>query len=145
MAEKNSKMVAFVAVLIFAAIGLIVLFILNDFIKNMNATGVIGDIVNAISTPGLLEGLLWLVVCIVIYIGVGKMVSSGEKIGPISLWFLLLWIGAALGLFVGTALWALLQGGSVTLDLNTVIGWFFVYLPFSLGPAFAAALSISNK
>ena len=146
MAEKNSKFVAFVAVLLFAAVGLLVMLFINNILTTMSATGLVKDILNAITTPGLLEGLLWLLVCIVVYIGVGKVIGKGgEKISPISLWFLFLWIGAVLGLFVGTLIWALIQGSQVTIDLNTLIGYLFQYLAFSLGPAFAAALGISNK
>lgn len=145
MAEKNNKFVAFVAVLLFAAIGFIIIGFLNDTISKMTATGLVKDILNAIKTPGLLEGLLWLVVCIIVYIGVRKVVSSGEKIGPISLWFLIIWIGAVIGLVVGYVIWFLIQGNQLTIDLNTIIGWIFVNLTLSLGPAFAAALGISNK
>ena len=145
MAEKNSKFVAFVAVLLFTAIGFVLMFFLRDLINGMNATGIVKDFVDAIKTQGLLEGLLALVLCIVVYFGVGKAVSSGEKIGPLSLWFLFLWIGAVLGIFVGIIIWDLIQGGSVSFNLNTVVDTVYFWLAASLGPAFAAALSLSNK
>lgn len=145
MAEKNSKFVAFVAVLLFAAVGLLIMLFIEKTLQGMSATGLVKNILDAIETPGLLEGLLWLLLCIIVYIGVGKVVSSGEKIGPISIWFLFIWIGAVIGLFIGTILWFLINGGALTLDLNTIIGWLFQYLTLSLGPAFAAALAISNR
>ena len=145
MAEKNSKFVALVAVLIFAAVGLVVMLYLNETISKMSGSGIIANILDLITTPGLLEGLLWLVLCVIVYIGVSKLVQHSEKIGPISLWFLILWIGAVLGLFVGNVIWFLIKGTAVTIDPNTLIQLLFNYLPYSLGPALAAALAFSNK
>ena len=102
MAEKNSKLIAMIAVMLFTAIGIVIAYFLNQIITDYNATGVMLDIKNVLTDNqnGLLYGLLWLVVCIVAYLGVSK-VYSGEEVGPISLFFLLLWLSAVIGLFIG--------------------------------------------
>ena len=91
----------------------------------------------------MLLGLLFLLVCIITYFGVAK-VYGGETVGPISLLFLILWLAAVIGLFIGQVIWALFQNLTVTFDLDFIINSLFINLPISLGPAFAAALSISN-
>ena len=85
MAEKNSKIIAMVAVMLFTAVGVVIAYFLGKLFLDFNATGVLADIKNIFTNnnSSLLIGLLWLVVCIVTYIGVGK-VYSGEQVGIIS-------------------------------------------------------------
>ena len=145
MAKENNTLLALVAVLLFSAIGYVIKEFLDDTISGMNETGIVGEILDIIKTPGLLAGLLWLVLCIIIYYGAGSAFSSGENIGPISLTFLLLWLFTNLGILIGIILWQLIQGGSVNLDLNVLVDSLIFNLTLSLGPAFASALGISNK
>ena len=146
MAEKNSKLVAMIAVMLFTAIGVFIAYFLGKVVADYQATGVLQDIKKLLTdnNSSLLLGLLWLVVCIITYIGVTK-VYSGDKIGPISLFFFLLWLSAVIGLFIGNVLWALFDNQTVTFNLDFIISSLTNGLPISLGPTFAAALGISNS
>lgn len=144
MAEKNSKIVAMIAVMLFTAIGVVLAYFLGKLITDFSATGILADIKNILLTNSLLLGLLWLLVCIVTYIGVTK-VYSGEKLGPLSLFFFLLWLSAVIGLFMGNIIYTLLNDQGVSFDLDLIINSITLNLPISLGPAFAAALGISNN
>ena len=146
MAEKNNKLVAMIAVMLFTAIGVLIAYFLAKVVFDFNATGVLQDIKNILTdnNSSLLIGLLWLVICIITYIGVSK-VYSGETVGPLSLFFFLLWLSAVIGLFIGNVLWALFDNQTVTFNLDFMIKSLTNNLVISLGPAFAAALSISNS
>ena len=145
MAKENNTLLALVAVLLFSAIGIIVKELVEDFLTGMNNSGIVGDILTFIKQPGLFEGLLWLVVCIVIYFGTGMAFAKGQPVGPISILFLLLWLFTNLGLIFGGILWVLIGGTQVSLNLDLLIALMVAALPVSLGPSFAAALGISNK
>src|SRR3989304_1080945 len=106
---QNSKLVVMLALIVFAAIGFVISSIIRVEIGKaaVTSTGTTKDIFNVLTTPGFLEGILWLLVCIVCYIGVQKVIEAGETVGPLSLFFLLIWIGALVGLFVGFVIYAL--------------------------------------
>lgn len=146
MAEKNSKIIAMIAVMLFTAVGIVIAYFIGKAITDYNATGVMLDIKNVLTDnqDGLLLGLLWLVVCIITYLGVSK-VYSGEEVGPISLFFLLLWLSAVIGLFIGNVIVALLEDQTVSFDLDLIIKSLTTNLVIPLIPALAAALSISNS
>ena len=144
MAKENNKLIALIAVMVFAAIGIVLSNFLEEFLNGFNSTGIVGDIIKIIKSPGLLAGLLWLIVCIVCYIGVGKAFAEGKKIGPISLMFLLLWLFTNLGLIIGQIVWFLIKGQSISLTLDGIVAILVLNMALSLGPSFAAALGISN-
>ncbi|MHA1990354.1 MAG: hypothetical protein ACW981_06035 [Candidatus Hodarchaeales archaeon] len=144
---QNNKLIVMIATLLFAAIGLVVSLLLSEVITDQAAsqTGIIGDILDFITTPGLLAGLIWLLICIIVFFGVKAVVDEGENVGPISLFFLLIWIGAVIGLVIGDIVWLLFKGNTVTLDFDLLINTFAFNLTLALGPSFAAALGVSNK
>lgn len=146
MAEKNSKIVAMIAVMLFTAIGAVVAYYLGKIILDFQATGVLADVKNLLTNnqAGLLIALLWLVICIITYIGVGK-VYGGESVGILSLLFFLLWLSAVIGLFIGNLLVSLLDNQTVTFNLDLIVNSITNNLVISLIPALAAALSISNS
>lgn len=146
MAEKNNKLIAMIAVMIFTAIGVVIAYYLGKIILDFNATGVLANIKDLLTNnnAGLLLGLLWLVVCIITYIGVDK-VYAGESVGIISLLFFLLWLAAVIGLFFGNVLVSLLSNQTVTFNLDLIVNSITTNLVISLSPALAAALSISNN
>ena len=147
MANNNKFLVA-LGVMIFAAIAYIIIYLLQNLIQNTynSSSGLLQQVLEPLyKNTNLLYGLLWLVACIIVYYGVGYLVHSGEHIGPISLFYLLLWIFTVIGLFIGVELWTLINGGTVTLTLDSITQALFGILVLALGPSFAAALSISNK
>lgn len=146
MAQNNSKLIAMIAVMLFTAIGIVIAYFLTKLILDYNATGVLANIKDILTNNnnGLLLGLLWLIVCIITYIGVSK-VYSGEKVGILSLFFFLLWFSAVIGLFIGNVLWALIDNQTVTFNLDFIINSITTNLVISLIPTLAAALSISNS
>jgi hypothetical protein len=144
---QNNKLIVMIATLLFAAIGLILSLLISEVITDQAAsqTGIIGDILDFITTPGLLSGLIWLFLCIIVFYGVKTVVDEGENVGPISLFFLLIWLGAVIGLVIGDIVWLLFKGNTITLDFDLLVNTFAFNLTLALGPSFAAALGVSNK
>ena len=144
---QNNKLVVMLALMVFAAIGYLISEVIKKILTDTKnaSTGTIRDVLNVITTQGLLEGIVWLIVAIICYIGVKKVIESGEPVGPISLFFVLIWIGTVAGLFIGTVIYDLITTPSVTITVDSIIAWLFKGLPFALGPSFAAALGISTK
>ena len=110
----------------------------------MSSTGIISDIVDFLSEPGLFDGILWIIISFIVYFGIGFAFPDGDKVGPFSPLLYLLWIFVNLGLVIGLILWTLI-GGSVTIDLDLIVASLYTNLVVSLGPTFAAALGIVNK
>jgi hypothetical protein len=146
MANTN-KLIVMVAVMIFAVIGIVVTQLLNQFLIQAagNSTGLVHDILVIITKQGLLEGILWLLISIICYIGVGKVIETGERVQPISIFFLIIWLGAVVGILIGIILYQLIQGQAANLTLDTLINSLLLYLAYALGPSFATALGISNR
>ena len=145
MEKENNTLLALIAVLLFSAVGFVLKSFLNKSLTNMTQTGILGDILNFIKSPGLFDGLLWLIVCIVIYFGTGYAFAHSQKTGPISLTFFLLWLFTIIGLIVGGIFWSLIEGNNVSLNLDLFIGLMAASMSFSICPALASALGISNK
>ena len=142
---KNSKFIAMIGVMTFTILGIIIANFLKNFIVNFNSTGLLASIEDFLLTPGLIDGLFWLLVCILVYIGIGKISSKNSKVGPISILFLLLWISAVIGLFIGNIIWELFSNKSVLINLDFIVKSLFLNLEKSLGTAFAVTLGISNN
>lgn len=148
MSEKNNnKILALVAVMLFAALGLVLSELLRKVVDDASTSsdGLLGDVLSIIGSEGLLEGLLWLFICFVVYFGVGRVFQHGEKITPLSVLFILLWLFTNFGLIIGNVVWMLISGANVVLDLDSIVALLVAKLEISLGPAFAAALGIANK
>lgn len=141
----NNKLIVAIAALIFAAIGVIVASLLTDVLLDQAAsqTGVIKDFLDILTEPTLLNGIIWLIVCILLFYGVKQVVDEREDVGPISIFFLLIWLGVVIGLLIGNIAWSLIQGNTLTLDLDTIIAAMSLFT--ALGPSFAAALGIATK
>ncbi|OLS21318.1 MAG: hypothetical protein HeimC3_36350 [Candidatus Heimdallarchaeota archaeon LC_3] len=145
---KNNKIIVMIATLLFAAVGLIISNLIQDIITDQASSqneGIIKEFFDLITTPGLLSGLIWLLLCIIVFYGVRMVVDEGENVGPISLFFLLIWLGAVIGLVIGEIVWILFKGSSIILDLDLLIDTFAFNLTLALGPSFAAALGVTTK
>ncbi|MHA2365045.1 MAG: hypothetical protein ACXAC7_13895 [Candidatus Hodarchaeales archaeon] len=145
--SSNNKFLGLIAVMFFAAVGFILSKFLTDVMVDLqsSATGLVLDIVDFLSTPGMWAGIVWLVICIVVYFGVGFAFPDGESIGPFSPLLFLLWIFTNVGLIIGYILWFLIDGQTITIDLDFLVDAIFLNLVFSLAPTFAASLGIVNK
>ena len=147
MAENNKLLVS-VGVMIFAAIAMLIILFLQKLVGDTysSSSGTMKQVLEPLITnPNLLLGILWLIACIIVYFGVGYLIKTGEHIGPISLFFLLLWIFTVIGLFIGNVLWTLINGSGVNLTVDIIVSDLLFTLIYALGPSFAGALSISNK
>ena len=142
---QNNKIIVMIATLLFAAIGLIVSLFLSEILVEQAAsqTGSIKDLLDILTEPNTLSGLVWLIICVICFYGVKQVIDEGENVGPISVYFLLIWIGAIIGILIGNIVWLLIKGQQITLDLDTLIA--STSLIFSLAPSFAAALGVSTK
>lgn len=144
MANSN-KFLAMSGMIIFTAFGILIAHVLENMITGINSNGIPKEFKNFILTPGLIDGLFWLVVCILVYLGIQRIYSKKTNVRPISLFFLLLWLSAVFGLFLGNLIWILFSNKSVTIDLNLIINSLFLNLENSLGPAFAGTLGMANN
>ena len=145
--NRNNTILGLIAVLLFAAIGFVISTFIGDILTDQaaGASGILKDILDALTQPGLLQGILWMVISVIVYFGVGMAFPDGAKVGVFSPLLYILWLFVNLGLVIGFIIWFLIQGGSVTLDLDQIVNSIYGNLVTSLGPTFAAALGIVNK
>ncbi|MHA2298514.1 MAG: hypothetical protein ACXAEU_17715 [Candidatus Hodarchaeales archaeon] len=136
--SENNKLLLYVAVIIFSFLGLVIGTIAKDIADDLlGASGLIAT--------SLLWALLWIVLALVTYYGIGWAASVGEKTGMTSITFILFWIMSAVGLVVGTIVLIVLGYGSAIISLDAIVTDFFLNLQYALIPALASALSLSNK
>ncbi len=141
MKNENSLILVGLGIFFFTALGILLGSFLIDVLRPTQPTeGLLaGDRFNS-----LINAFIWLLVSVVAFFGTGKIVKEGEKIG-LSLTLLVIWVYCTIGVLIGTLLWLLIQGGSLTIDFDLLLDNWFSYLAPSLAPTFAAALAISNK
>ena len=144
--NRNNTFLGLIAVLLFSSVGVVLSeFIVDIFMDlQMNSMGLIKDIVDFLSEPGLRDGILWIIISFIVYFGIGLAFPDGAKVGPFSPLLYMLWIFVNLGLVIGLILWNLI-GGGVTINLDLLVTALYNKLVISLGPTFAAALGIVNK
>lgn len=145
--NRNNTFLGLIAVLLFSSVGVVLSgFIVDIFMDlQMNSMGLIKDIVDFLSEPGLRDGILWIIISFIVYFGIGLAFPDGAKVGPFSSLLYMLWISVNLGLVIGLILWILIGGGGITTNLDLIVTALYNKLVFSLGPTFAAALGIVNK
>ncbi|MFW9995045.1 MAG: hypothetical protein ACFFD4_23610 [Candidatus Odinarchaeota archaeon] len=136
MAENN-KLLLYVAVILFSLLGFVLGMIIVPEIVTM-----LGDV--GIDLTPLLQALIWIVIALITYYGIGWAANTGERTGMLSLTFVLFWIMAAIGLIIGVIALQLVEAGGAAIDLDAMVVAFFVGLPFALIPSLAASLALSN-
>ncbi|MCE7734967.1 MAG: hypothetical protein GPJ54_08830 [Candidatus Heimdallarchaeota archaeon] len=98
---------------------------------------------NQFQIAGLINGLVWFVVCFVVYFGSTKL--DEKKFGLISPSFILTWFFVAMGIVLGTILDIIIQGDSVTIDGDLIKNAIFLNLAIALGPTASASMGLNDK
>ncbi|MHA2097435.1 MAG: hypothetical protein ACW99A_02005 [Candidatus Kariarchaeaceae archaeon] len=98
---------------------------------------------NATQINGLINGLVWFVVCFVVFFGSTKL--EEKKFSLVSPSFFLTWFFVAMGIILGSILDVIIQGDSVTINGNFVKNAVFLNLAIALGPTCAASMGLEEK
>ncbi len=95
----------------------------------------------------LVIALLWLLVSLIASFGASLWIerSDAERVGMISILFILLWFVCDFGIFTGEILYMLIEGQDVSIDGDFILDKFFGGLLIALAPAIASCLGVSNK
>ncbi len=91
---------------------------------------------------GLINGLVWFVVCFVVYFGSSKL--DEKKFGLISPTFFITWFFVAMGIVFGYMLDVIIQGDSLTIDGEFIKEAVFTNLAIALGPTAAASMGLND-
>ena len=142
--KGSGKLSVYVGTFIFVIVGYLVMQIVSDFLSD-----IFGNLNIDFLTP-LRIGLIviaigWFLVCFLTYWGSTRWLDEGEKSGLLSLFFVIVWLFASLGILIAIKLFFMIQGGTLVLDLDDLINTFFVAMPLALAPSVAAILGVSNK
>ncbi len=141
MKSENSLILVGLGIFFFTAIGIILGFLTLDLLRPTQPNQ---GLLAGSRFSSLITAITWLLVSLVAFLGTGKIIKEGERVG-LSFTLLVIWIFCTLGVLVGTIAWLLVQGGSLTINFDLLLDNWFAYLAPSLAPTFAAALAISNK
>lgn len=139
---SNSRLVIIIGSFFVTAIGYLIALITHDMLSNWDA---LEDLLSATRLSGLLFGLLFFVLALVLYILSSNFVQYEENIG-LGLFFIILWIICSFGLVVGGLLWTMISSSSsIVISLDDILDSFFVLLALALIPTLSVSLSLSNK
>ncbi len=133
--KGSEKLSVYIGTFIFVIIGFFIMKLLSDYLT-AEFTDLAGSIISAIG---------WFVLGFVTYWGSTRWLESGEKMGMISLFFILIWLISAFGILIAGIIAVTVQTGTITLNLDNLIDVFFFWLPYALIPALATTLGVSNK
>ncbi len=92
---------------------------------------------------GLIEGLVWFIVCFVVYFGSSKL--NEKKFGLVSPSFFITWFFVAMGIVFGFILDIIIQGDSLTIDGDLIKDAIFLRLAIALGPTASASMGLNDK
>ena len=142
--KGSGKLSVYVGTFIFVIVGYLLMQIVSDFLSKIFA-----DLNIEFLTP-LRIGLIvvaigWFLVCFLTYWGSTRWLDEGEKSGLLSLFFVIVWLFASLGILIAIKLFFMIQGGTLVLNFDDLINTFFVAMPLALAPTIAAILGVSNK
>ncbi|MFV2013865.1 MAG: hypothetical protein ACC656_00415 [Candidatus Heimdallarchaeota archaeon] len=98
---------------------------------------------NQLQIAGLINGLVWFIVCFVVYFGSTKL--EAKKFSLISPSFFITWFFVAMGIVLGFILDLVIQGGTVTIDGDLIKNAIFLQLAIALGPTAAASMGLGDK
>ena len=101
------------------------------------------EALNPAQMIGLINGLVWFVVCFVVYFGATRL--DENKFRLISPNFFITWFFVAMGLVFGVILDIIIQGDSITIDGDLVKNAVFLNLALALGPTAAASMGLNDK
>ena len=142
--KSSGKLGVYVGTFVFVIIGYLVMQLVSDILSD-----IFTDLAIDFLTPSrivlIVAAIGWFLVCFLTYWGSTFWLEEGGKAGIISLFFLIVWLFASLGILIAIYIWFMIQGSTVTLDLDNIINTFFVAMPLALAPSIAAILGVSNK
>ncbi|MHA1941876.1 MAG: hypothetical protein ACXACP_08420 [Candidatus Hodarchaeales archaeon] len=142
--KGSEKMAVYVGTLLFIIIGYLVMLISQDALLDViNDIGI--DFLTSLRVSALVSAIGWFILSFLVYWGSTKWLETGEKVGIISLFFIVLWLIAGFGVLLSSIIYDLLNDIPVTLDLDPLLDAFFIGLTIALIPTLAAALGVSNK
>lgn len=131
--------VVYVITFVSAALGFFISGVVNDEISVDELAGLSPAEIN-----GLITGLLWFLVCFVVYLGTSRLEEAS--------WFKLLtpsffitWAFVCGGIILGSILFLIYQDSSVTIDGDVISFAFFNNLAIALGPTASASLGIRKR
>ena len=139
--KSGEKVLVCLGAFLFSAIGYLLILFISENIDVTSTEGILqgARIIN------LVEALLWAVVCLVAAFGATLWVDPDERVGMISILFILLWIVCDFGILLGIILDMLIDGQSVSISADFILDNFFANLQIALSPALASCLGISIK
>jgi hypothetical protein len=143
--KGSEKMAVYVGTFIFVIVGYIVSLIVSDILTDVFSSGVGLDFLTTPRLTWMIFAIGWLLVCILVNYGSTRWLEEGEKVGILSLFFLILWFIATLAIVIGFIIKILLEGDAATISLDGLLDELFVALFWALAPTIAALLGVSNK
>ncbi|MFX0174351.1 MAG: hypothetical protein ACFE9L_20940 [Candidatus Hodarchaeota archaeon] len=143
--KGSEKMAVYVGTFVFVIVGYIVSLIVSDFLTNVFSSGVEIDFLTTDRLSWLIFAIGWLIVCFLVNYGSTRWLEEGEKVGILSLFFLILWFISTLAIVIGYIIKTLLEGGATLITLDSLLDELFVALFWALAPTIAALLGVSNK
>ncbi|OLS25763.1 MAG: hypothetical protein HeimC2_16980 [Candidatus Heimdallarchaeota archaeon LC_2] len=131
-------LIVFLIALITTAIGYALGQLLNREIDINELAGL-----NQLQITGLINGLVWFVVCFVVYFGSTKL--DEKKFALISPSFIITWFFVAMGIVLGVILDTIIQGDELTINGDLIKNAVFLNLTIALGPTAAASMGLNDK
>ncbi|MFW9855171.1 MAG: hypothetical protein ACFFFG_08915 [Candidatus Thorarchaeota archaeon] len=143
--KGSERAIVYFGTFVFVIIGYVIYQILNRELTTLLATATIPPPFTLFSVLSLVYAITWWILCLVVYFGSTRWLEEGEKVGLVSLFFLILWIIAGIGILIGSIVDLIIRGDTVSFDLDVLIFAFIHGLGEALAPAIAALLGVSNK
>ena len=142
--KGSEKMAVYVSTFVFVILGYLLSLILSDILSDVfTELGI--DLLTPARTALLVFAIAWFVITFLSGWGSTRWIEEGDKVGLLSLMFLILWIIASFAIVIAWLIKPLVEGGSVIIDLDLWLDQFFFALPLALAPTIAVLLSITNK
>jgi hypothetical protein len=142
--KGSGKLSVYVATFIFVIVGYLVMQIVSDFLSDIFADLNI-DFLTPLRIGLIVLAIGWFLVSFLTYWGSTFWLEEGDKTGLLSLFFFIVWLFASLGILIAMMLHTMIQGQTLTLDLDNILNTFFIAMPLALAPTIGAILGVSNK
>ncbi|MFX0052606.1 MAG: hypothetical protein ACFFAJ_04395 [Candidatus Hodarchaeota archaeon] len=142
--KGSEKMAVYVGTFVFVIIGYILMQFVYDVLWDVfTELGI--DFLTPIRVGSLVYGLGWFVLGFLVYWGATRWLESGEKIGMLSLFFIVIWLISTFGILIGHLLYLMIEGTNIVLQIDSLLDTYFSVLNLALIPSLAATLGVSNK
>ncbi len=132
------KLALYAVILFVAAIGTVI----GGIVITQIQISSLGNL-TATQIFALMNTVLWFLVALATWFGSKNI--EGKPFSILSLDFFLTWISCSFGVIIGVIISFLVNGGSISLTLDTIMDSFFLYLPFTLAPTATATLGFREK